>query len=252
MTLAIWLDRSLTTPSREPTLAAAEIERGGLDARVDTRRTDELGRLAGAFNRMAEALRGHAEELAKRDVQAGVLGVAEVLATSADLAPMLDATLGRILGVARGPGGAIYVVSPGEGTLRVLASAGVGPEVADQLIRPGEGVVGRVARSRIALFLDGGGADTSLSIHHWHGPQRPAQVAYLPLLAGPGLVGVLALARPSPFDERTRNLLRIVAGQLGAALQNTIGRQTLVRQAAQLESRNARLAATWPRSAGWS
>ena len=241
--LAMWLNRSLTSPIRELTVAAAEIERGALDTRVAPSRTDELARLGGAFNRMADSLRANAAELAKRDVQAGVLEVAEVLATSADLATMLDATLERILQVVHCPGGAIYVVAPGEGTLSVLAASGVGPEVADQVVRPGEGLVGRVARSRVATFAQGEGDPSPLTIDHWHARQRPAQVAYLPLLAGPELVGVLALAGPAPFDERTRNLLRIVAGQLGFALQNAIARQTLVRQAAELESRNARLAA---------
>ena len=62
------------------------------------------------------------------------------------------------------------------------------------------------------------------------------------MYSGPDLVGVLTLASPAPFDDRTRNVLRIVAGQLGAAIQGALAHQTLRRQAVELEARNIRLA----------
>lgn len=54
--LAYRLGRSVVWPLRELTLAAGALRAGDFDRRVAIARDDEIGRLAGAFNRMAEDL----------------------------------------------------------------------------------------------------------------------------------------------------------------------------------------------------
>ena len=53
--IAIPLSLSLTKPIHELSAAVASVERGDLSARVPVRALDEVGRLAAAFNTMAEA-----------------------------------------------------------------------------------------------------------------------------------------------------------------------------------------------------
>lgn len=56
--LTAWiLSRYLSQPVRQLDEAMAAVERGQLDVRLETDRSDELGRLAGQFNRMAEEYR---------------------------------------------------------------------------------------------------------------------------------------------------------------------------------------------------
>ncbi|HWE36142.1 MAG TPA: response regulator [Isosphaeraceae bacterium] len=236
-----WVSRSLVRPIAELTAATEQIQRGDLHARVSAPGDDEIGALGKGFNAMAAALRRNARELDKRDVQTGVLRVAEVLATSSDLPHLLETALERILDVAQAQAGAIYVRGASDELLRVLVASGTGPELFDQVVRPGQGVIGRVARGRSPAFLDTASEAAPFTIHHWLGQQRPAELAYLPLYSGPDLVGVLALAAVEPFDDRTRNVLTIVAGQLGAAIQNAMSHQALQRQAVELEARHARL-----------
>ncbi len=54
--LSIVFSRKLTQPIKELTSAASQISEGNLTSRVRTSRSDEIGTLAEAFNRMAEAI----------------------------------------------------------------------------------------------------------------------------------------------------------------------------------------------------
>ena len=240
---ALWLIRSLLGPIRELTSAARRIRDGDLEARVHNPGGDELGQLGESFNAMSSALKRNAREIEKRDVQAGVLRVLEILTRTSDLAHLLELSLDRILEVAHCPAGAVYVRAREDESFQILVASGVGPGLIDRMVPLDEGMVGRAARGLVPLFVPGDSDAAPLAIGHWIGPQRPAETAYLPLRSGADLVGVLVLAGPIPFDDRTRNILWIVAGQLGIAIQNALAHQTLRRQAVELETRNARLAA---------
>lgn len=56
LALSVVFSRKLTHPIKELTSAASRISEGDLRSRVSSGRSDELGRLSEAFNRMAEAL----------------------------------------------------------------------------------------------------------------------------------------------------------------------------------------------------
>jgi two-component system, NtrC family, sensor histidine kinase KinB len=53
---AVWLARSVLVPVRELTASVEALRQGDFDQRVPSVSTDELGRLAAGFNRMAESL----------------------------------------------------------------------------------------------------------------------------------------------------------------------------------------------------
>ncbi|HEU5116587.1 MAG TPA: HAMP domain-containing protein, partial [Isosphaeraceae bacterium] len=152
LALSVWLARSIIDPIQELTSAMEGIQEGDLRVRVSARSADELGRLGQGFNAMAGSLQKNARELDKRDIQAGILQITQVLAASNDLPHLLDKALEQILDVAHCQAGAIYVRSPEDDTLRVLVSIGTGQEMADREVRPGQGIVGRVAETRVAYF----------------------------------------------------------------------------------------------------
>lgn len=60
------LSRQLFEPIRELNAAMGAVEEGRLDTRLEVRSTDEMGQLAGRFNRMAERLRAHLDESVRR------------------------------------------------------------------------------------------------------------------------------------------------------------------------------------------
>ena len=65
--LCTWLlSRYLSQPVHQLDQAMGEVERGRLDVRLETGREDELGRLAGSFNRMTEEYRANLERNLRR------------------------------------------------------------------------------------------------------------------------------------------------------------------------------------------
>jgi len=58
---------SMTRNLDELSAGAARLGRGELEARVPVRSADEIGRLAGTFNRMAEQLRAHQDQLLEQE-----------------------------------------------------------------------------------------------------------------------------------------------------------------------------------------
>lgn len=57
--LSLLFSQRLTRPIKDLAFAASEISQGSLQREVQTTRRDEVGELAGAFNRMAKALKAH-------------------------------------------------------------------------------------------------------------------------------------------------------------------------------------------------
>jgi signal transduction histidine kinase len=64
--LGIWLARLVAEPLRQTVAAASSVAAGDFDVRLDERRRDEFGALAGAFNAMTESLRTSRRELVER------------------------------------------------------------------------------------------------------------------------------------------------------------------------------------------
>lgn len=64
--VSMLISRQLFEPVRELNAAMGAVEEGRLDTRLEVRSTDELGQLAGRFNRMVERLRAHLEESVRR------------------------------------------------------------------------------------------------------------------------------------------------------------------------------------------
>ncbi len=248
---AFWLLASLIRPVQMLTDAVRKLHDGDLETRVPDLGKDELGRLGLAFNTMAATLLKNTRDLEKRDVQAGVLKVSEILSSTNDPAHLLDSALERILDVTNCPAGALFLRAGADESLRMMVASGLESTETEVVVRPGEGIIGRAARGSTTLFVrtadeaqanpDESASPTRLAIGQWSGPQRPVEMAYQPLHSGPELVGVLTLAATSPLPDRTRNLLRIIAGQFGPAIQNALSHQTLRRQTVELEARNARL-----------
>lgn len=64
--VSMMLSRQLFKPVRELNAAMGAVEEGKLETRLAVRSTDELGQLAGRFNRMTERLCAHLEESVRR------------------------------------------------------------------------------------------------------------------------------------------------------------------------------------------
>ncbi len=93
--VARWLARSTTRPLAELAEAADRVADGDLDTRVPVHRPDEVGRLAGSFNRMTRELQAYVQALtAGRDQLRGHLAIlGDTLSSTHDLQRILQVIL---------------------------------------------------------------------------------------------------------------------------------------------------------------
>ena len=77
---AAWLGRGITNPILRLADATREVSRGRWDVRVDADRTDEVGQLGAAFNRMVETLDAQSRQLVELEKMAGWREMARALA----------------------------------------------------------------------------------------------------------------------------------------------------------------------------
>jgi two-component system cell cycle response regulator len=229
---ARWLARSTTRPLGDLAWAADRVANGDLDTRVPIPRPDELGRLAGTFNRMTRELQSYVQALtASRDQLRRHLAIlGDTLSSTHDLDRILPVTLRTAMTATGARAGLVLLVDPADGTLVVRCGAGLtgdwdvpAAELAQRRLVPGRGVLGAVAASGTPLR-----GVTSPA------PDEPACESYLavPICApptgedpdpGPATLGVLALydRLGSPcFDDTDLRTLRTFAGQAGVAVHN--------------------------------
>jgi diguanylate cyclase (GGDEF)-like protein len=240
VTVARWLAHSTTRPLGDLAWAADRVANGELGTRVPILRPDELGRLAGTFNRMTRELQAYVQALtASRDQLRGHLAIlGETLSSTHDVNRILQVILRTAL-AATGARAGVVLLMDGEGE-RLVAQCAVGltggwdvPE--DQLrqmsVPVGEGVLGVVAARAEPRrgFGEVGSAEPpcrtylAVPICSPGGLGDPLLPGDPPAPTAPETLGVLALydrVGGDPFDDTDLHTLRNFAGQAGVAVQN--------------------------------
>jgi diguanylate cyclase (GGDEF)-like protein len=206
-------------------------------------RPDELGRLAGTFNRMTRELQAYVQALtASRDQLRGHLAIlGETLSSTHDLHRILQVILRTALAATGARAGLVLLTDPGGNQL--VAQCGIGltgswdlsdDELRTRRLPVGSGVLGSVAAGAEARsgFGTPGSVEppcrtfVAVPIRAPAGPADPLVPAD-PLIPGdqplPATFGVLALydrVGGGPFDDADLRTLRTFAGQAGVAVHN--------------------------------
>ncbi len=232
--------RVVTRPIRRVAETANALAAGDLSRRVRLNQQDEVGRLAAAFDAMAESLadkdaqlRGYAGQL-ERKVQertgelvrragefAALYETARDIAEQAELTDLLKLIAERAAKLLDTPYGAVFMYDPVRQDLELVASK-------DPIVPPGtrlklgEGMAGRVALTRKPLIVD--------NYHAWE-QQSPifarasfTAVIEVPMLYRGEVVGVLAALATDPsarkFTDADARLLSLLASQAAGAVRN--------------------------------
>ncbi len=241
------LAKSTTRPLEELAWAAGRVAGGDLDTRVPVLRQDELGRLAGTFNRMTRELQSYVHALtASRDQLRGHLAIlGDTLSSTHDLHRILRVILQTALSSTGARAGAVLLIDPVEGELVARCAEGLpgrwavpDEELTALRVPLGEGVLGVVAatgeprrghagrdtwlpaadeppcRTFVAVPIC---APLSVGDPLVPGRAEPASTA------APTTLGVLALydrLGADEFDDADLLTLRTFAGQAGVAVNN--------------------------------
>ena len=101
------------------------ISKGRLSYRVGLKRSDEIGKLIGAFNAMAQRLEDYNREVIEKQRKLSTLhAVSTALNTSYDLKVSLLLALNRILKIFKLPAGCVYLIEEDEETLSLFEHVG--------------------------------------------------------------------------------------------------------------------------------
>jgi two-component system cell cycle response regulator len=236
--VASWLARSTTRPLAELARAADRVADGDLNTRVPVLRNDELGRMAGTFNRMTRELRAYVLALtASRDQLRGHLAIlGQTLSSTHDLHRILEVILQTALSATSARAGIVLLIDPVDKVLVARCAEGLTgrwdvPKAELQALRVplDQGVLGAVASTgEPRRGRDSGGEPSCLT--YVAVPICAPGVVGDPLVPGdssgpalPATLGVLALydrLGADEFDDVDLLTLRTFAGQAGVAVHN--------------------------------
>ncbi|GAA2505243.1 hypothetical protein Ahu01nite_042000 [Winogradskya humida] len=241
---ARWLARSTTRPLEELAWAAGKVADGELGVRVPVGRGDEIGQLAGTFNRMTRELQAYVQALtASRDQLRGHLAIlGDTLSSTHDVHRILEVILQTALSATGARAGVVLLIDPGEAVLVARCAEGLTgrwdvPEADLPSLRipVGHGILGVVAAGGEArrgfCDLGGGPVDEPAGRTYVAVPICAPATVGDPLVPGglmtesgqPAILGVLALydrLGADEFDDTDLHTLRTFAGQAGVAVHN--------------------------------
>jgi signal transduction histidine kinase len=219
--------RRLTRPIRALAAGSAAIARGNLEHRIRLDREDEIGDLAGAFNRMADSLQARS-------------AVDRELSSTLNLQTVLD-VLVRHARTLCGADLAFLAHRDREASFAavVACSGDRGSAIRGWEIRPGEGRAGRV----LADGRPWGDADT----RGFHGPAEDVPIAaegvrasaLVPIRLQEACVGVLGVGRRDGgiFGAEAAETLQRLADQAAVAIANALAYREIEELSRTLEAK---------------
>ncbi|MFI5932755.1 diguanylate cyclase [Actinoplanes sp. NPDC051494] len=244
------LARSTTRPLQELAWAAGKVADGELGVRVPVGRGDEIGQLAGAFNRMTRELQAYVQALtASRDQLRGHLAIlGDTLSSTHDVHRILQVILQTALSATGARAGIVLLTEPAAGRLVARCAEGLTgrwdvPEcdLPSLSVPVGGGILGTIAAGgearRGLCGLSGGPVDEPACRTYVAVPICAPATVGDPLVPGgrateggraaeggrPAILGVLALydrLGADEFDDSDLLTLRTFAGQAGIAVHN--------------------------------
>jgi CheY-like chemotaxis protein/signal transduction histidine kinase len=202
----------------------------------------ELMQLAGIYGKALREQNEHAEKVQLQAwLRSGQSDLAEQ-AIGQHALPLLAGSmlqfLSRYLGASVG---ALYVREP-DGLLRRVASFGMSSddEAYGRLVQPGEGVVGQVAASRRMMTLDQLPPDY-LRVSTALGSAAPRHVIVAPVESDGEVNGVVELGFLQAAGAREAEFLKLVASNIGTAVEATLARYRLQEVLAETQQLNEEL-----------
>jgi signal transduction histidine kinase len=204
--------RRLTRPIQDLAEGARAVALGDLDHRINTRRQDEVGDLAEAFNRMAESLRARFE--VDRELSS-TLNFQTVLATLVRHAQRLcGADLAFLAYRERGASQALVAACAGS----------TGKAIYDWIIRAGQGRAGWVLSTGRMLPAPDAAPDTDPEEARILAEEGLVAHILVPVLLQQACVGVLGVGRreAGSFGPGAVEILQRLADQAAVALANAL------------------------------
>lgn len=212
------LTRGITRPLTQLAAGADAIAQGNYQQHIEVRSRDELGKLASAFNSMADGLALHISQLneSREELQRALTRFGETLRSTHDLEQLLNVIVETSMDHLRAKRGLLMLLTPNRDRLVVRVHRGL--ESVDFELKVGEGLAGHVVEHGAPLrFPNGEGMEPA--------EQEPSFRTALmaPIFAEEISIGVLCLFDKddeADFSEVDMATLLSLADQAGVAVEN--------------------------------
>ncbi|MBI3004174.1 MAG: response regulator [Ignavibacteriales bacterium] len=233
--LGIVLTRSITKPVRLLKEGTQHIMEGKFDV-ISLNRTDELGELATAFNKMSTMLGNNYTKLKAYSELVTTLNslesIDEVEYRSLELlCKNLHASVG-----------ALYLLNNDLGQLELVAGYGLkqnGQQI--KTVRVGEGIPGQCAKEQRILQVNDIPANSGFSIDTGLVEITPKHIIAVPIIFQDKVLGVLVLGSTSSFVEAEMDIVNNSVPQLGVAITNALNDEATRKLSMEIAKRNEEL-----------
>ena len=219
--LASLLVRSLTGTLRVFASRARAVAQGDFDQQLPDKGRDEFAQFGRAFNEMSKELARRIQELEaeRRRVEEATARFGSALASSHDVAALLEIVLSSSMQLARAKGGRLLVADEGSSLLVEQLRLGETQEAAavlDAPLRLGEGVEGRALQSLVPQIAS-----------------EPVAALCAPLLTERTVLGLITLVGPETgeFDVEAPRAVGALASQGAVAIENARLHRLIQKQA---------------------
>ncbi len=222
---AVAIARDLTGPLEEVTDAAEAVASGDLTRSIEVSRSDEVGRLARAFNHMTDELLTYVTELeGSRDALRANFGrLGDTLSATLDLDTLVPVVLETAM-TSVGAHAGLVMLGDENGGLTVHAEHGMRTRslaVPDAIV-VGDGLLGSVAATGLTAR---GVIGSTPELHAGPAEPQSGSVLAVALRRPPHVFGVIALfapTNPHGFDDAAESSLTALAGPASIAVENVL------------------------------
>ncbi|TKK68900.1 response regulator [Ilyomonas limi] len=225
---------------------ARQVALGNYKIRVEDEEKDNLGKLSGALNKMAQALEDAFEDLLTRDwSKTGIATLSDSMVGENEFNRLCQNIISFLAEYTDSQSGALYLAE--NGSLYLKNGYALPQRALDQTLKRGEGIAGQCAASGKNIVITNI-PDDSIKLMYATGEIKPRSIIAVPVFFERELKAVVELASLNNFTKKETEFLNAVAYNIGTAIETSQRRTRLLElfqetqaQAEELQSQHAEL-----------
>ena len=239
--IAWYTGTRLSLPARKLAETAREVEHGNYNARSDVRTQDEIGLIAGSFNRMIGQFQSAWSDLKTHDAELQTLyELSRSLSSSLVLDEVIQSLLNKVFEL-MSPVQVVelFLVDQDTRELAIRAQVGLKDPGDKTRFALGEGIPGKVAQEKKSLQIHDINKAPEFPRKAFASEHELCSLLAVPIILRDEAIGVIDVITKCPhiFDQEEINLVYTLAAVAGTAIEN-----------ARLYEREQRIARTLERS----